>query len=256
MRVGILTLIAVTALIAVSSCTSTPGVYDIVYMTSNPRTGGPDLAVTTVGRRKSAASTTAEARAEAERGGRDGLTGRQALVVEGATSMLGADRLVVRGVEFAMDCSGFVRAVYYYAGIDLTAEFSKYTGNGVTRIYKTLQARGLLSDTTHPSPGDVIFWDNTYDRNSDGKWNDELTHVGIVMNIDDDGSIQYAHMNYRKGIIVEHMNLVRRDVHTENVNGRTVIVNSPMRMKGQVTRPEWLSGQLHRVFGRGYLLEL
>ena len=82
-----------------------------------------------------------------------------------------------------MDCTGTVLAIYYYAGIDLARDFNKYSGNGVTRLYKSLQAQKLLYETRYPVTGDIIFWDNTYDRNEDGRWNDTLTHVGITAGV-------------------------------------------------------------------------
>ena len=175
-------------------------------------------------------------------------------VVEGARSLIGADVLTVKGKTFPYDCTGLVRAAYWYAGIDLTKDFSKYTGNGVTRIYRTLESDGLLYTPEVPAPGDIIFWDNTYDRNEDGMWNDPLTHVGIVVDVSYQGQIKYVHANYRKGIVPEYMNLRNPDTNTKTVFGKTVTVNSAMRMKGQVVNAKWLSSHLLREFGRGYLL--
>ena len=175
-------------------------------------------------------------------------------VADAALSFVGADTLAVDGKTFPYDCTGLVRAAYWSAGIDVAQDFGKYTGNGVTRIYKTLESKRLLHTSTIPTPGDLIFWDNTYDRNEDGRWNDPLTHVAVVVRAYEDGKIEYVHENYRKGIVVEYMNLRHPDTHTKNEAGTTVTVNSPMRMKGQVTRPLWLSGQLFREFGKAYLL--
>lgn len=48
-------------------------------------------------------------------------------------------------------------------------------------------------------------------------------------------------------MVSERMNLEKRDIHLEN----GMIVNSPMRMKGQVTTPLWRSSHLVRIFGMG-----
>ena len=177
------------------------------------------------------------------------------MVVEGALSLIGSDVLTVNGETFANDCTGLVRAAYWYAGIDLAQDFAKYTGNGVTRIYNTLESDNLLYTTDLPEPGDIVFWDNTYDRNEDGKWNDTLTHVGVVVSAQNNGQIEYVHCNYRTGIVAEHMNLQEPDTVTKDVAGKTVRVNSAMRMKGQVVNAKWLSSHLVRNFGKGYLLE-
>ena len=176
-------------------------------------------------------------------------------LAEGGRYVLGKQELIIRGKRFNMDCTGTVLAIYYYAGIDLARDFNKYTGNGVTRLYKSLEAQKLLYDTRYPVTGDIIFWDNTYDRNEDGRLNDPLTHVGMVMNISANGNVEYVHLNYRRGIIIENMNLRKPEIHQRMEKGQMRIINSPMRMKrAGVAHPEnWLSGQLFKIFGMGYL---
>jgi hypothetical protein len=176
-------------------------------------------------------------------------------LAEGGRYVMGKRELIIRGKRFNMDCTGTILAIYYYAGIDLARDFNKYTGNGVTRLYKSLEAQGLLYDTRYPVTGDIIFWDNTYDRNEDGQWNDPLTHVGMVMSVSEEGDVEYVHLNYRKGIIIEHMNLRKPQIHERMEKGQMRIVNSPIRMKqaGKSHPENWLSGQLFRIFGMGYL---
>ena len=132
---------------------------------------------------------------------------KRLLVVEGALSLVGAEVLTVGGKTFPYDCTGLVRAAYWYAGIDIAQDFSQFAGNGVSRIYQTLDERGMLYVATLPQAGDIVFWDNTYDRNEDGKWNDPLTHVGVIVSVQPGGQIEYVHANYRKGIVPEYLNL-------------------------------------------------
>jgi hypothetical protein len=176
-------------------------------------------------------------------------------LAEGGRYVMGKRELIIRGKRFNMDCTGTILAIYYYAGIDLARDFNKYTGNGVTRLYKSLEAQGLLYDTRYPVTGDIIFWDNTYDRNEDGQWNDPLTHVGMVMSVSEEGDVEYVHLNYRRGIITENMNLRKPQIHERMEKGQMRIVNSPIRMKqaGKSHPENWLSGQLFRIFGMGYL---
>ena len=179
----------------------------------------------------------------------------QMKLVEGANEILGREKLFIRGRSFGMDCSGIVLALYWYAGIDLSKAYNDYSGGGVTRIYHYLEDKDLLYRTLMPVPGDIIFWDNTYDKNKDGKPDDTLTHVGMVVAIDKIGNIDYIHHNYRKGIVLERMNLNNPDTYSLAVNGEQIIVNSAMRMRGSPGFDKWLSSQLYRQFGMGYLIK-
>jgi hypothetical protein len=179
-------------------------------------------------------------------------------LAEGARSVVGRKELIVRGRRFTMDCTGVVLAVYWYAGIDLARDFGGYSGSGVTRIYRTLEGEGLLYDSSRPLVGDVIFWDNTYDRDDDGQWDDSLTHVGMVTEVGGDGTIAYVHFNVRTGIVIEHMNLRSPDVQSRMEWGHLRILNSPLRLaeRGKPHPPRWLAGQLYRILGMGYLLSM
>jgi hypothetical protein len=179
------------------------------------------------------------------------------LLGEGARSVLGATELVVKGRRFSWDCTGTVLAIYWYAGIDLARDFGRYGGGGVNRLYRTLRDAGLLYTSAEPILGDLVFWDDTYDADGDGAWDDPLTHVGMVMETAADGTVSFVHLNYRKGIVIETMNLREPGVHQRVKAGKMTIVNSPLRMAetGKEHPAKWLAGQLYRVLGMGYLLE-
>ena len=177
----------------------------------------------------------------------------QDLLKEAAYSLEGEKSLSVNGKNFNMDCSGVVTALYYYAGIDLQKYYKDYSGTGTERIYKTLEERGLLEKTWLPETGDIIFWDNTYDRNNNGKYDDMLTHIGMVVSSDRFGNIDYIHHNYLKGIVIEKMNIRYKNENTRNVRGKIFIINSPMKKKERTrNRDNWLSGQLYNSSGKGY----
>jgi len=183
------------------------------------------------------------------------LSKTQKLLVEEANRLIGVEELFVKNRSFNMDCSGTVMAIYWYAGIDLAEAFPSYSGGGTERIYKYLRDKDLLYRTELPKPGDIIFWDNTYDKNGNGKLDDYHTHMGMVVSVDDAGNIEYIHANYSKGIILAKMNLYKPDVYTEIIDGEKIILNDPMRMKGSVKSPKWLSSQLYNNFAMGYLLK-
>lgn len=166
-------------------------------------------------------------------------------LIESAQWALGKKRLVVDGRTFNLDCSGVVLAVYYKSGIDIQPYLSDYSGGGVERIYSFMDDRQLLYYQPNLAPGDMLFWDNTYDKNTDGLKNDELTHVGMVVSIDNKGNIEYIHHNYRQGIVLAKMNLLDPD---------NLQLNSPMRAKGEEPghAPLWLSSHLLKQAARAY----
>jgi hypothetical protein len=161
---------------------------------------------------------------------------------------LGKKTLVVDGQKFNMDCSGVILAIYYRAGINLLPRLSDYRGGGVQRLYALMEEGQLLYKQTILAPGDMLFWDNTYDRDNDGKMNDPLTHVGMVVSADNRGNIRYIHYHYKKGIILANMNLMNPD---------DLDLNSPMRARnseeGHATL--WLSSHLLKNAARAYELE-
>jgi hypothetical protein len=156
--------------------------------------------------------------------------------------LLGADDR-----SYSLDCSGALMAIYYRSGIDLEKTYAGYQGNGVKRLYSALRDNKLIHNAKIPAVGDLIFWDNTYDRNEDGEFNDYFTHTGMVVGVDTFGTITYAHHNYRLGIVYEKMNLLHPD---------DTKLNSPMRMRGSPSAPggQYLASHLTRVFGRAWRL--
>lgn len=190
----------------------------------------------------------------------DGLTRLQLALVQAAHELVGADQLFIRGQRYIFDCSGTVMAIYAQASLNLTKHFNRYTGNGVERIHKMVEEHRKLvpSDSLLlPEPGDVVFFDNTYDRNGDGLWNDNLTHTGMVVEVLEDGTVKYVHNHYRLGIVIEQMNLRRPDVHYDRINGKNVKVNAAMRMRGTGgSAGRWLASHLTRDFGRAYEIPL
>lgn len=178
----------------------------------------------------------------------------QKRLLAGAEHFLGKRELVYDGRTYTFDCTGTVLAIYAYAGINLLPMFDRQSGDGVKRLYKIMRDHDLLTKSKHPQPGDLVFWDNTYDENGDGRWDDPLTHVGMVVGVTESGEISYIHQRYDRGIVIQRMSLVHPDTYTEIEGGTKIVVNSPMRQIDQPPGPLWLAGQLFDSFGRGYLL--
>ncbi len=176
-------------------------------------------------------------------------------IVSTAYSLEGKNRVVVNGRTFNSDCTGVVLAVYYGAGIDLGKYFSQYTGNGVSRIYKLLRDRNLLYFKKMPCLGDVVFWDNTYDKNGDGLENDYLTHIGVIVSVKANGDLKYVHYHYGKGVTIENMNLFKPSTYSIIVNGKKLIINSFMRATWAPKSDKQLAGELVKSLGKAYVIE-
>jgi hypothetical protein len=179
------------------------------------------------------------------------VTERQRLIVQGSRSLEGKKALVVGGVTYPNDCTGLVRAAYAFASIDLAYRFNDLSGNGVRRLYETLRSQNLVYAVRYPAPADIVFWNDTYDANGNGKADDELTHVGVVISAEADGSIVYLHYHYRLGPVMERMNLLRPDDESRGPDGP---VNSILRMRGSPGDVGTNAAQLFNAFGQGYKL--
>ena len=123
---------------------------------------------------------------------------------------------------------------------------------------ETAQPTACASSTTisHPwtappwsvvQAGDLVFFDNTWDFNGDGRINDPLTHVGIVEAMETDGTIVF--ISRVAGAIERYrMNVAQPHVH-RTADGR--VLNDYLRRKhwrdGEQT--PYLTGELFAAFG-------
>ncbi len=134
---------------------------------------------------------------------------------------------------FRNDCSGFVCATATRAGLPL---------KGNTRsLWEWARQEGITHQRKMPRVGDLVFFDNTYDRNKNGKWDDPLSHIAVVLEIDSDGTMILAHGGTSKGRTTMTMNLREPD---------NPDLNSHLRWKkgGDPRSYRYLSGELWRGF--------
>ena len=178
------------------------------------------------------------------------LDARQQRLVRAAHDLIGVDRLFVGGTEYRDDCTGAVLAVYAGAGINLGARFHQYRGNGVARLFQMMRDHRLYYPADArllPAPGDIVFFDNTFDRNGNRRWDDSLTHMALVVAVDRSGTISYLHNHLQRGVIIEQMNLGYPD--SAELNAPLLQRVSPRDGSGR-----WLASHLVRGFGRAFLL--
>ena len=106
---------------------------------------------------------------------------------------------------FRNDCSGFVEAVLARAGVG--------PFRGSTRdFWQMSKQRGFVHHRRRPHVGDLAFFDDTWDRNGNGRLDDELTHLAVVIDVSSDGTVVLAHVSSSRGRTTFHMNLLKPDV--------------------------------------------
>lgn len=146
------------------------------------------------------------------------------------------------------DCSGYVSAIYRAMGVAYIEEDALKV---VRTLYKVLDDRGQTYDKRIiPAQGDIIFFDNTWDRNKNGRFDDPLNHIAFVVSVDDEGTITFYHCAYNtenNAVCVEGYANVRFP-KTETRGGR--IINTVLRDKAKNDPPEteYLAGGLTRCF--------
>jgi hypothetical protein len=169
-------------------------------------------------------------------------------IVRTAATLVGATTITSEGRKIAYDCAGVTRAVFLKHGIDLyDAGGGGSNANGVRLIYDHVRRQGLVHQGPATHPGDLVFFDNTWDFNGDGEWNDPLTHVGIVERVEPDGTVVFI-SRVADAIQRYRMNLLHPRVH-KTADGR--ILNDYIRRK-LPTDPNHLgrlAGELFAFYG-------
>ena len=164
-------------------------------------------------------------------------TPSRSAIVRTAAKLVGAKTIESNGQRIAYDCAGVIRAVFLKHGIDLYGgDHDDTHANGVRIIHQ--------GPVVHP--GDLVFFNNTWDYNGDGKVNDPLTHIGIAERQERDGTVVFIS---RVAGAVEryHMNLRVPHIH-KTADGR--ILNDYLRRKDidDPSNTGYLTGELFAQF--------
>jgi hypothetical protein len=169
-------------------------------------------------------------------------------VVHTAGKLVGAHTIKSGGHKIRYDCAGVVRAIYLEHGIDLyDSRTADSAANGVRLIYAHLREHGHVHHGPVVHPGDLVFFDNTWDLNGDGLLNDRLTHVGIVETVEDNGTVVFI-SRVANAVQRYRMNLILPHVH-KDITGR--VLNDFIRRKHTTDSggPGHLTGELFAFFG-------
>ena len=156
-------------------------------------------------------------------------------VARAAESFLGKKRIVVDGQKQRYDCSGMVCAAHKKAGLP--------TSGSSRMLFEQSQDMNVFHKRKRPDVGDIAFFDNTWDRNKNGRRDDKLTHVAIVETVERDGTITLIHLG-GSGITRLVMNM-RHPSRKMSADGKKW--NDVLR-KGRDNGPV-LTGELCRGFG-------
>ena len=156
------------------------------------------------------------------------------------------EELGKRGGRRGIDCSMFVRRAYLAAGVDLMTA-ARHGDNGVQAIHRYVRARGHLYRRARPSPGDLVFFDNSYDRNRNRLLDDRLTHLGIVEEVLPDGTALILHST-NHGVVREPMNLLHPHAASD-ADGRAINAALRRRTSHDTKRTPHLLGELFAGFG-------
>lgn len=133
-------------------------------------------------------------------------------VVFSSRGLVDQTTMVVEDTVYRHDCIGFVEAAYAAVDMDLTSS--------IAHLHAQAQVLGIFHRDPYPHPGDVVFFDNSYDKNRNGVRDDPLTHVAVVESVDADGTIQMIHLGgRRKPVTRKPMNLLHPD-RTRSEDGK------------------------------------
>jgi NlpC/P60 family len=169
-------------------------------------------------------------------------------IVQSAVRLLGATTIAIQGRRIAYDCAGVTRAIFLEHGIDLyRSTHPEGKANGVRLIHNHVRQYGMLHQDTDVHPGDLVFFDNTWDFNGDGLLNDPLTHVGIVERTEPNGTVIFI-SRVAGAVSRYHMNLSQPHVH-KTTEGH--VLNDYLRRK-RSTDPDKtarLTGELFSLYG-------
>jgi cell wall-associated NlpC family hydrolase len=150
-------------------------------------------------------------------------------VLAAARALVGQPQVKVAGRAYPSDCTGLVEAVYSQAGLSMKGG-AKPGDNGVTALYRYALNHGRVYNGGKPAAGDLVFFRETYDQNRDGRRNDGLTHVGLVDQVDTDGTVTVIH-RVKRGVVRYRMNLSKPGVGKDPDTGK--ILNDTLRAPGQ-----------------------
>ena len=162
-------------------------------------------------------------------------------VASAAATLVESTRITTQarnGSSYPHDCMGFVAAAYTLSGWDLTLS--------IKNLFAQAEQLGLTHYSEYPSPGDIIFFDNSYDKNRNGHRDDPLTHVAIVETVNEEGTITMIHLGGAGLPVTRKLMNLRDPDRTRNDEG--AVINQHLRATSQRDGGPTLTSQLFTGF--------
>lgn len=133
-------------------------------------------------------------------------------------------------------CNGLVEDILRDAGLPIRG--------AVRTLFADMKSKGWVHHRKVPFPGDVVFFDRTYDSNGNGRQDDKLSHIAVVISIDEDDTIHMVHRG-SKGIRPLTMNLTAPSSRSDAA-GKPI--NSWLGKPGYAKPGAKLAGELWAAF--------
>jgi len=138
------------------------------------------------------------------------------------------------------DCSGFVMGVFRAMGYRINLRVYPYAREITRTFYLNLRDSGLTYRQKVPEKADVAFFRGTLKSG-----NNSISHVGIVTEVEEDGTIKIVHYS-STGVSEIRMNLLQPGQHRDAQNK---IKNDFLKKSSGRHGEKLLSGQLFFCFG-------
>lgn len=153
------------------------------------------------------------------------------------------------------DCSGFVALVNFENGEPYykTGELSKYFTNDYRSkaIYNVMKSDARIAKKKTPEIADLVFFSDTLKKTKRKRGSANITHIGIVTQIDKDGTVHFIHNIRGKNIIGVVNEKYPKIAKLENKNINTYLKQcEPKKPKQECLSPFFLSayGEIEETF--------
>ena len=179
----------------------------------------------------------------------------ESLSIEKNRKAIVANALKYLNTKEGRDCSGLVALVNtengepYYKTKKLSNHFSNdYRSKA---IYNVMKSDERIAKKQSPKIADLVFFSDTLEKTKRKVGAENITHIGIVTQVDRDGTVHFIHNIRGKNVIGVLNEKYPKIANKENKNINTYLKRcEPSRSKYECLSPYFLSayGEIERRF--------